>query len=70
MDAGMFLGRLALVTGGASGIGRAVCELLAKSGARVAVADVDMDGAKAVASTLTGAADMFAFVRNIFSFAL
>ncbi|XP_077529090.1 (3R)-3-hydroxyacyl-CoA dehydrogenase-like isoform X2 [Haemaphysalis longicornis] len=57
MDAGMFLGRLALVTGGASGIGRAACELLAKSGARVAVADVDMDGAKAVASTLTGQGD-------------
>ena len=36
----MLSGRLAFVTGGASGIGRAVCQVLAKDGAKVVVADV------------------------------
>ena len=36
-------GKVAIVTGGALGIGRAACELLAREGAKVAVADV-LDG--------------------------
>jgi 2-dehydro-3-deoxy-L-rhamnonate dehydrogenase (NAD+) len=39
-----FDGRVALVTGGASGIGAATVELLGSSGARVAVLDVALDG--------------------------
>ena len=38
-------GRAVLVTGGARGIGRAICERLAGEGARVAVADIDGGGA-------------------------
>lgn len=44
----------AIVTGGASGIGKATCELLAKDGYRVAVADRDLAGAEAVAHAIDG----------------
>ncbi|MCL2418017.1 MAG: bifunctional rhamnulose-1-phosphate aldolase/short-chain dehydrogenase [Conexibacteraceae bacterium] len=45
-------GRIALITGGGSGIGRATARLLAELGAHVAVADINVDGAIAVADEL------------------
>jgi NAD(P)-dependent dehydrogenase (short-subunit alcohol dehydrogenase family) len=47
-----FAGRVALVTGGASGIGRATCLLLAGRGARVAVVDLDRAGGEAAAAEI------------------
>lgn len=45
-------GRGAVVTGGARGIGAAVCRRLAEAGARVLVGDIDGDGAAATAGEL------------------
>jgi NAD(P)-dependent dehydrogenase (short-subunit alcohol dehydrogenase family) len=44
-----FEGKIAIVTGGASGIGRAVCEALGERGAVVVVADLAAEGAAEVA---------------------
>lgn len=49
-------GRSALVTGAASGIGRAVAERLARAGAAVTVVDLNGDAAKEVAGGIGGQA--------------
>jgi NAD(P)-dependent dehydrogenase (short-subunit alcohol dehydrogenase family) len=51
---GSLEGKVGLVTGGASGIGRAVVEHLAKAGASVMVADVDDVGGNEVADSVGG----------------
>ena len=48
-------GKVAIVTGGAGGIGTAYCRALAEAGAAVAVADIDTQAAEAAAKALTGA---------------
>ncbi len=45
-------GKVALVTGAASGIGHAIAKLYAAEGARVAIADLNLDAATAAAKEL------------------
>ncbi|MFW0756301.1 SDR family NAD(P)-dependent oxidoreductase [Pseudomonas sp. H11T01] len=49
-------GKRVLVTGGASGIGRAIVQLAVESGARVAVVDYDIEAAKALVAEIGSAA--------------
>ena len=46
--------RVVLVTGGASGIGRGVCMVMAERGADVAAVDINLEGAQTVAGELEG----------------
>jgi len=50
-----FAGKSAIVTGGASGIGAAIVRQLARAGARVLVADLDMSAAEAIAAEVKAA---------------
>lgn len=52
MSAGFFSGRVALVTGGASGMGRATALAFADAGAHVAVADLDVEGGEATVARI------------------
>ncbi|ANN68442.1 SDR family oxidoreductase [Bordetella bronchialis] len=53
-DSSTLSGRVALVTGGGSGLGKAICETLAEDGVRVIVADYNADAAERVARALPG----------------
>lgn len=53
--AGLLEARAMIVTGGASGIGRAAALLFAREGARVAVADIQENAARAVADEIAAA---------------
>ena len=48
----IFQRKVAIVTGGASGIGQALCEALSRHGASVIVADIDDDRARQTASAI------------------
>lgn len=51
---GQLSGKIALVTGGASGIGRASAEMMAREGATVIVSDIDTQGGERVAAACGG----------------
>lgn len=48
-----FEGKVAIVTGGARGIGRAICETLAVKGAQIVVSDLNLDQAQTTANEIS-----------------
>jgi 2-keto-3-deoxy-L-fuconate dehydrogenase len=60
-------GKFALVTGGASGIGEATCRELARAGAVVYVADINLEKAKELASELPNAKALHMDVTDVAS---
>ena len=57
-------GRTAIVTGAASGIGKATAQRLASEGANVVITDINDDAGKAVAAELTGQGYSAAFMHH------
>jgi NAD(P)-dependent dehydrogenase (short-subunit alcohol dehydrogenase family) len=60
---GLLSNRVALVTGAATGMGEATARCLAEEGARVVVADVDVEGGEATAARVREAGGEAVFVR-------
>ena len=64
--AGMLVGKVAVVTGGGSGMGAAAARALAHEGARVVVADLNEQAAQAVAGAITtGGGDALAVQADV-----
>lgn len=59
----LFAGKVALVTGGAMGIGRAACELYAQEGARIAVVDINGEEAAETVRRVESAGGEAMFIR-------
>jgi NAD(P)-dependent dehydrogenase (short-subunit alcohol dehydrogenase family) len=57
-------GRVAIVTGAASGIGKATAQRLAVEGAAVLVTDIAVEGGEATVAEITGAGGKAAFVKH------
>jgi NAD(P)-dependent dehydrogenase (short-subunit alcohol dehydrogenase family) len=61
---GQVEGKVAIVTGGASGIGAACAAILAREGAKVVVTDLDDTGGQAVVDKIGSAGDEAIFLHQ------
>lgn len=59
-----FAGKVALVTGGAGGVGKALVRTLTREGAAVLVADVSEEGCRALAEEITAAGGALAYLAG------
>jgi NAD(P)-dependent dehydrogenase (short-subunit alcohol dehydrogenase family) len=57
-------GKIALVTGGSSGIGRAAAQLFSQEGAKVVLADINAEGGEEVVQSITDSGGDAYFVRT------
>ncbi|CAN7313635.1 SDR family oxidoreductase [Brevundimonas sp. LjRoot202] len=64
---GRVAGKAALITGAAGGLGQAMAWMLAREGARVAVTDMNLDGARALAEAINAdhPGTAFAFAHDV-----
>jgi 3-oxoacyl-[acyl-carrier protein] reductase len=60
-----FNGKVAMVTGGANGIGAAISERLAREGCNVAICDIETDTAKARAAAMDGPGKAMALTVDV-----
>ncbi len=57
-------GKIALITGGSSGIGRAAAQLFSKEGAKVVIADINVEGGEETVGSISNAGGEAHFVRT------
>ena len=56
--------KVAIVTGGAAGIGRAICELFAQEGAKVVIGDIDAEGGRETVELIENAGGSAVFAQT------
>lgn len=57
-------GKVAIVTGGGSGLGEAIAKLLAKNGAKVVISDINLKAAERVAGDISGSGGTAAAIQQ------
>ena len=64
MSTGRLDGKIAIVTGGASGIGAAIAAAYAREGAKVTIADINEENAKKTVDAIIAAGNTAEFIKT------